>query len=59
MELAGIQGLKGTVSVPGDKINFPPMHHVRIDCKRNDGNPQFSERRGLSCHDPLLSVYGH
>ena len=29
------------------------------DCKRNDGNPQFSERRGLSCHDPLLSVYGH
>ena len=41
------------------RVNFPPMHHVRIDCKRNDGNPQFSERRGLSCHDPLLSVYGH
>ena len=57
MELAGIQGLKGTVSVPGDKS----ISHrcIMIDCKRNDGNPQFSERRGLSCHDPLLSVYGH
>ena len=59
MELAGIQGLKGTVSVPGDKsishrcIMFGSIANGTTEIHK------FSERRGLSCHDPLLSVYGH
>ena len=59
MELAGIQGLKGTVSVPGDK-----SISTDASCSGSIANGtteihNFSERRGLSCHDPLLSVYGH
>lgn len=59
MELAGIQGLKGTVSVPGDKSI---SHRCIMFGSIANGTTEihnFLKGSGLSCHDPLLSVYGH
>ena len=58
MKLAGIHDLK-------ERFPFPEINQFPTDASCSDRlqterrKSQFSERRGLSCHDPLLSVYGH